>query len=129
MLIAATVVAVLAGLFHVVIFWMESVGWRRPQVWRRFNVADQGQADATRDLAYNQGFYNLFLAIAAILGAVLVWSGAIAAGWALVFVSTGSMLAAALVLTTLGKGFVRPAVTQGALPLIALVLSVVAVAA
>ena len=31
-------------------------------------------AETTRPLAFNQGFYNLFLAVAAFLGVVLVFS-------------------------------------------------------
>ncbi len=127
MLIAAAVVTLLAAVLHVGIFAMESFGWRRPTVWRRFNVADQQQADATRDLAYNQGFYNLFLAIAAIVGAVLLLAGAVPVGATLAITATASMLAASLVLTTLGRAFLRPAATQGALPLVALVLLIASV--
>ncbi|MCL2515591.1 MAG: DUF1304 domain-containing protein, partial [Microbacteriaceae bacterium] len=57
----ALIFALAAAALHVLIFAMESVLWRRPAIWQRFNVADQAQADATAQLAYNQGFYNLFL--------------------------------------------------------------------
>jgi putative membrane protein len=127
MTIAATVVALLAAILHVGIFVMESVGWTRPTVWRRFNLHDQQQADATRDLAFNQGFYNLFLAVAAIVGVVLVWVGVAPVGWTLVITAVATMLAAAVVLSTLGREFLRPAATQGVIPLIALVLSIVAI--
>ncbi|AYG03679.1 DUF1304 domain-containing protein [Gryllotalpicola protaetiae] len=133
-LVIACIVVVLAALLHLYIFWMESFGWRRPAVWKRFNVADQAQADANRDLAYNQGFYNLFLAIGAIIGVVLLASGLHStglrsAGLALVFLSTGSMLAASLVLLTLGRQFAAAALTQGLAPLIGLGLTVIAAAA
>jgi putative membrane protein len=127
-LVIACVVVCLAALLHVYIFWMESVGWRRPAVWRRFGVADQDQADANRDLAYNQGFYNLFLAIGAITGVVLLASGLHAAGYALVFLSAGSMLAASLVLLSLGRRFAAAALTQGLSPLIGLALTAIAIA-
>ncbi|GAA4188999.1 DUF1304 domain-containing protein [Gryllotalpicola kribbensis] len=131
--VIACIVVALAALLHVYIFWMESFGWRRPAVWRRFNVADQAQADSNRELAYNQGFYNLFLAIGAAIGVVLLASGAPSsglrsAGLALVFLSTGSMLAASLVLLTLGRRFAAAALTQGLAPLIGLVLTAIVAA-
>lgn len=127
-LVIACIVMLLAAVIHLLIFWMESVGWRRPAVWARFNVADQAQADANRDLAFNQGFYNLFLAIGAIVGVILIATGPQVAGYALVFVTTGSMLAASLVLLTLGRRFAAAALTQGLAPLIGLGLTVVALA-
>lgn len=125
--IIATVFAALAALLHVYIFLMESVQWTQPRVWKRFGVPDQATADATKAMAYNQGFYNLFLAIGAILGIVLFWAGgpgtvADIAGRTLVLFSLGSMLAAALVLVTTGSKYLRAALIQGTLPLIGFVL-------
>jgi putative membrane protein len=124
----ALIFALAAAALHIAIFAMESALWRRPAVWQRFNVADQAQADSNAQLAYNQGFYNLFLAIAAIVGPILVWAGADVAGWTLVITAVASMTAAATVLTTLGARFLRPALTQGVIPLAALVLSILAIA-
>jgi len=125
--IIATVAASLAALLHVYIFVMESIQWTQPKVWRRFGVADQAAADTTKPMAYNQGFYNLFLAIGAIIGLALFWAGETGttvevAGRTLVLFSLGSMLAAALVLTTSGAKYLRPALVQGTLPLIGFVL-------
>jgi putative membrane protein len=125
--IIATIVAALAALLHVYIFVMESIQWTQPKIWRRFGVADQSAADITRPMAYNQGFYNLFLAVGAIIGLSLFWAGgaesvAAVAGRTLVLFSLGSMLAAALVLTTSGAKYLRPAVIQGTLPAIGFVL-------
>jgi len=124
--IIATVAASLAALLHVYIFVMESVQWTQPRIWRRFGVASQEQAEATKPLAYNQGFYNLFLAIGVILGVSLFWAGdggpAAVAGRTLTLFSLGSMLAASLVLLTSGAKYLRPAVIQGTLPLIGFVL-------
>jgi putative membrane protein len=119
--ILATVVAALAALLHVYIFVMESVQWTQPRVWKRF------AADTTKPMAYNQGFYNLFLAIGAIIGLVLFWAGSAdttlrVAGLTLVLFSLGSMLAASLVLVTSGRRYLRPALIQGTLPLIGFVL-------
>ena len=125
--IIATVFGALAALLHVYIFVMESVQWSQPRIWKRFGVPDQAAADAVKPMAYNQGFYNLFLAIGAILGIVLFWAGGgdtplSAAGSALVLFSLGSMVAAALVLVTSGRRYLRAALIQGTLPLIGFVL-------
>jgi putative membrane protein len=90
-------------------------------------VGDQAAADVTKPMAYNQGFYNLFLAIGVAIGLALFWAGdagttAEVAGRALVLFSLGSMLAAALVLVTSGAKYLRPAAIQGTLPLIGFVL-------
>lgn len=120
--ILATVFAALAAVLHVYIFVMESVQWTQPRIWKRFGVADQAAADTTRPLAYNQGFYNLFLAIGAALGIILYRAGVVDVGKALALFSLGSMVAAALVLVTSGKGYLRAALVQGTLPLIGFVL-------
>jgi putative membrane protein len=117
--ILATVFAALAALLHVYIFVMESVQWTQPKIWKRFGVADQAAAEITKPMAYNQGFYNLFLAIGVVIGIVLFYAGG---GIALVLFALGSMVGAALVLVTTGLKYLRPALIQGTLPLIAFVL-------
>ena len=121
--VIATVFAALAAVLHVYIFLMESVQWTQPRVWKRFGVPDQATADAIKSMAYNQGFYNLFLAVGATIGLVLFWTGgpgtvADVAGRTLVLFSLGSMVAAALVLVTTGSKYLRAALVQGTLPLI-----------
>jgi putative membrane protein len=125
--ILATVFAALAAVLHVYIFVMESIQWTQPRVWKRFGLADQESAEVTRGMAYNQGFYNLFLAIGVIIGLVLFLAGgpstvADVAGRTLVLFSLGSMIAAALVLTTTGARYLRAALVQGTLPLIGFIL-------
>ncbi len=125
--ILATVFAALAALLHVSICVMERVPWSQPRSWKRFGVADQAAADVTKPMEYNQGFYNLFLAIGTAIGLVLFLAGAEdsalrAAGLALVLFALGSMVAAALVLLTTGAKYLRPAAIQGTLPLIGFVL-------
>lgn len=126
--ILALVFAGLAALLHVYIFVLESVRWSHPSVWRIFGIASQEVADTTKPMAYNQGFYNLFLAIGAGIG-ILLWAvnGVDdVAGRTLLLFSLGSMVAAALVLLTSGRKYLRPAVTQGTLPLIGVVLTLLA---
>ena len=121
--ILASVVVALAALLHVYIFVLESVRWMRPSTWRVFNVRDREQAEILRPLAYNQGFYNLFLAVGAVAGLVLFFDGNLPqAARALILFSTASMAAAAIVLTTTGPGYLRPALVQGTLPIIGFVL-------
>lgn len=127
MIVLATVLVTLAAALHVAIFFMESVAWTRPAVWQRFGVASQEAADTTRPMAYNQGFYNLFLAIGAIIGLILYGVGQHIAGLTLIIFTTASMIGAAVVLTTTGRGYLRPAFIQGILPLIGLVLLVIGI--
>lgn len=122
MAILAGVFVALAAVLHVYIFLMESIWWTRPAIWKRFGVADQAAADTTRPMAYNQGFYNLFLAAGAALGLLLLMTGQPDAGAALVLFATGSMVLAALVLLTSGRGYLRAALIQGTFPLIGFLL-------
>ncbi len=125
LIIAGSVVAGVAALIHVLIFGMESVAWSSPGVWRRFGVRSQQDADTVRPMAFNQGFYNLFLAIGAALGLVLAFRPGLAqAGIALVFAALVSMLLAAVVLIVSSPALARAAVIQGTAPLVAIVLLV-----
>ncbi len=121
MITVALVFAGLAAVLHVYIWTMESLTWRKPGTWRRFGVATQEEAETQALFAFNQGFYNLFLAIIAAVGilGVAKGGGCATAGWALVFASTASMVAAAAVLASCGKQYLRAAVTQGLFPLLA----------
>ena len=125
-LVVALVAAALAVVLHVWIFVMESVLWTTPRVRATFGVTSDAQAEHTRPLAFNQGFYNLFLAVVTGVGVVLVATGneaggQRAAGIALLVAGTGSMLAAALVLVLSDRSKARAAGVQGTLPLVALV--------
>ncbi|HMZ14314.1 MAG TPA: DUF1304 domain-containing protein [Mycobacterium sp.] len=125
MTIAALVFAGLAALLHVYIFVMESFTWTTPRTRAVFGTSPE-EAETTKLLAYNQGFYNLFLAIVTAIGIVALAQGHNGIGAALVFAGAGSMLAAAVVLLTASPDKARAAVIQGAFPLIAVVLLVIA---
>ena len=127
MITAALIFAGLAALLHVYIFVMESLTWTSPRTRATFGTTAE-EAETTKLLAFNQGFYNLFLAIVTGIGIGAMCMGHNAVGAALVFAGVGSMLAAAAVLLASSPDKARAAVTQGAFPLIAVVLLAVAVA-
>jgi putative membrane protein len=121
MITAGLVLASLAALLHVYIFVMESLSWTSPRTRATFGMTAQ-EAEATKEMAFNQGFYNLFLAIVAGVGIAAVLTGHSAVGAALVLAGVGSMLAAALVLLVSSPDKARAAITQGVFPLIAVLL-------
>lgn len=121
MLVSALVVAALAAALHVYIWAMESLWWTTPRVRATFGTTEQ-EADATRGLAFNQGFYNLFLAVVTVAGIVAYARDADAVGAALVVAGTGSMVAAAVVLFFSDRSKAAAAYKQAAFPWLALVL-------
>jgi putative membrane protein len=125
MIVAALVFAALAALLHVYIFVMESLTWTTPRTRAVFGTTAE-EAETTKLLAFNQGFYNLFLAIVTGVGIAGIAMGHKPIGAALVFAGVGSMLAAAVVLLAASPDKARAAVTQGAFPLIAVALLVIA---
>ena len=121
MIYAGLIFAILAALLHVYIFVMESLTWTSPRTRATFGTTPE-TAETTKELAFNQGFYNLFLAIVTAVGMVAVFTGHRAVGAALVFAGVGSMLAAAAVLLVSSPDKARAAAAQGTFPLIAIVL-------
>ena len=111
----ALALAVLAAVLHVIIFVFESVLWTQEPIWRRFKLESQDQAELTRPLAFNQGFYNLFLAVGTFVGVVCVLTGASTVGWTLIIFGTASMTAAAAVLVSTGRRVRPPGGHSGAL--------------
>lgn len=120
MIIAALVLAALAAVLHVYIFYMESFAWTTPRVRATFGTSE-AQAASSKELAFNQGFYNLFLAVLVAIGIIFFAAGTPVVGATLVFAGAGSMLAAALVLLVTSPGKARAAITQGTLPLLAVI--------
>ncbi|MFT4263094.1 MAG: DUF1304 domain-containing protein [Nocardioides sp.] len=121
--VAGLVLTGLAALVHVYIFWLESIAWTGAA--RAVFGTSREEAAATRELAFNQGFYNLFLTILVVVGTVLYAVGdssTRAAGAALVLAGAGSMVAAALVLFTTSPDKRSAALKQGLVPLVGVVL-------
>jgi putative membrane protein len=121
MVYAGLIFAGLAALLHVYIWVMESLTWTSARTRATFGITEE-EALATKELAFNQGFYNLFLAIVTAVGLIIGGFEHYAAALALIFAGTGSMLAAAVVLLVSSPDKARAAITQGIFPLIAIVL-------
>jgi putative membrane protein len=122
LLIIGSVFLAIAALTHVGIFYLESIGWSRPPIWKRFGVRSQEDADVLQPMAFNQGYYNAFLAVGVIFGLIMIASTNLhQAGIALAGFSGLSMVLAATVLITSNSKLARAAVFQGAAPLVGIV--------
>ena len=118
MRIAASVFVGLAALLHVYIFWMESIAWTRPEIWKRFSVADQAAADVTRRWPTTRASTTSSSASGRLSVSSCGGPGHDIAGRRWCSSATGSMVAAAAVLVTTGRRYLRAALTQGTLPLL-----------
>ncbi|GAA1602540.1 hypothetical protein GCM10009804_68810 [Kribbella hippodromi] len=121
MSVIAQVFVVVAGVFHVTVFALESVLFRKPSTYQRFLVKDDAEMTAARPWAFNQGFYNLFLAVGALGG--LAWGGD--KGHAIALFACACMAGAGVVLVASDRRMVRAAVAQAVPPILALVLAAV----
>lgn len=124
MVIAGLLLAGLAALIHVYIFYMESIAWTGAKARATFGTTIE-EAEATKSLAFNQGFYNLVLAIAVAVGIIFFASGATAVGATLVLTGAGSMAAAALVLFASSPDKRGAALKQGVLPLLGVIALII----
>ena len=119
MLLVGMIAAFLAAALHVFIFYIESFAWTT----RALSVfgMDRESAEATKEMAFNQGFYNFFLAIEAFAGIAIYYLASRPVGLTLALFGTGSMLAAALLLFVTSPDKRSAAIKQGFLPLLAVV--------
>lgn len=120
MTVLAGVLAAAAALLHVYIWVLESFRWTEPATRRTFGVSER-DAPVLAPMAYNQGFYNLFLALVTIIGIVATAIGSTTAGLTMVLVGTGSMVAAGLVLLISSPAKASAALKQLVLPALAVV--------
>lgn len=127
LLVIGVVFAVIAALIHVLIFFLESVLWARPAVWRRFGLRSQADADVVRPMAYNQGFYNLFLALGVGAGLGLMgwsyasFSGVWQGGIFVTLFALACMVLASVVLLSTNRRFWQSTIVQGAAALLGIV--------
>jgi len=117
----ASLAALVAAALHVLFFIMESVTFRQPTVAARFGLTTPDQIAAVRPMAFNQGFYNLFLAVGIAGGLALVAAGSVDAGRAIVLFACACMVGAGLVLLSTNRRFARSAAIQAVPPLVAIV--------
>lgn len=106
------IIALIAAFIHFYFFLLESILWTRPRTLKLFRMSQQ-QAETTQLLAFNQGFYNLFLAGAVVVGMVLGEEGKILVDYALI-----SMALAGIILWFSKKEMRRGALIQALPPLI-----------
>src|SRR5258706_16044934 len=117
------IAAGIAGLLHVVFFMFESVLFKQAEIQKRFHV-EASAAEAVRPWAFNQGFYNLFLALGCFVGLAAMHATFLDASTAktCVVFPCACMAAAGLVLIATGPRMARPAAVQFLPPPIAVVL-------
>lgn len=120
--LASQVFAGLAALLHILIFCMESLWFMQPQVYKRFGAISQADAESRRLFAFNQGFYNLFLALGCIAGLILLQTTEWAVmGRTLVLYTCACIVGAgAVLLYSAPQQMLRAAAMQGLPPLIAI---------
>ena len=122
--IVVVVAALVAAALHAWFFVLESLWFMRPAVYGRFGLRSEEEARIVRSFAYNQGFYNLFLAAGAAGGVAKALLGDAEAGVPVVLFACGSMVAAGVVLVTHNRAFATAAAIQIVPPLVAILAQV-----
>ncbi len=118
--VVSIVFAAIAGLIHLLFFLMESVFWMNPKVHKGFGISNLQDAEQFKISFFNQGFYNLFLAIGVFAAIYLLLSGYFIVGKTLLLFCCASMLSASIVLLISKPGMLRGVFIQGLCPLIAI---------
>lgn len=122
MIYALTIFTLLAIALHIFIWYLEAFAWET----KATKVFGHSVTDAqnTKEIAFNMGFYNLFLAIIAALGLIMFLSDATSVGIALIAAGLGSMFAAALLLFFTSPNKRSAALKQGFFPFLGLLFLV-----
>jgi putative membrane protein len=118
--IIAVAAAVLAGLVHAWFFVLESLWFERANVAARFGLRTPEEIETVRPMAFNQGFYNLFLAAGIAGGLLLVATGNAVTGRPIVLFSCACMVGAGVVLVASNRHFAAGAALQAVPPLVAI---------
>ena len=127
MLTVVTVFAFVAIAIHVYIWILESFLWTKPKGREVFNMSEEF-AESTKDMAANQGLYNLILAWVAATGLLAFWFGGLPqVGIAPMFAGLGSMAVAGIYLFLTSKDKRKPALIQFTPPLLALIFLLVVI--
>lgn len=102
----------LPALIHIYIFVLESLLWGKPRTNKTFGVSEE-DAKTTKLMAFNQGVYNLMLAVAIVAGFVLgLFPETAIAGTVLVLYGLGSILVAGVALVASSPARWRSALIQ-----------------
>lgn len=121
MLISGFVFAAVTALLHAYFFALESLLWRRASTRRIFGIRSEEEARVTARLAFNQGFYNLFLALIILIGVAAFYLNDPTIGLTLVFAGCAFAVAAGLVLLVSAPRKYLAALVQGVPPALAIV--------
>lgn len=121
MVIIGLVFAVVAAFIHLYIFYLETIVWTGQRSRSTFGIGSLEEAEATKSMAFNQGFYNLFLALAVLIGTVVLATGGTTAGATLIFVGTASMVSAGAVLLFSSPSKASSALKQLVPPLLGII--------
>jgi putative membrane protein len=122
--LVAQIFAVIAILFHVMAFVLETILFRRPAA-QKFLLGRPEPHPGVRLWAFNQGFYNLFLAAGPAAGLIAYHAGHVGVGRALVIYGCAFMAACGVVLFVSDRRLWRGMVGQSLPPLIALIAALV----
>jgi len=117
----AIVFAALAAIIHIYIFTLESLTWETPRTMKTFGLTTKEEVKVTKSLAYNQGFYNLFLAVGALIGIVVLFTGQLGVAQAIVITSCGIMALAGLILILSSPKMAKAALIQLVPPALAII--------
>jgi putative membrane protein len=118
-LVAGSVLVSLGALLHVFFFYLESVSWSKPSSWKRFGVKSAEDAETVKPWAFNQGYYNLFIAIGTLVGVALIaLTDRDQAGVAVAVFGALIMAGAGVVLVSTNRRMAKAALIQGAAPFI-----------
>ena len=120
-----TLVLVFAGIaavFHVLFFCVESLWFINKKLYRRFGIETLEDAEKVRLMAFNQGFYNLFLALGTGLGILIVVLDDYIVGMPLILYNCAVMVGAAIVLICSKPELLRAAAVQGVPPALAILM-------
>ena len=118
--LVAQIFASVAVLFHLVAFVLESFLFGRADV-QTFLLGKPEPAPGVRLWAFNQGFYNLFLAAGPVAGLIAYHAGHESVGRAMVIYGCAFMAACGVVLFVSDRTLWRSMVGQSGPPLVALV--------
>jgi len=125
LLALGSIIIFLAAAFHVYVFVLESLAWRAPKTWKTFGLPSQEHADIIRPMAFNQGFYNLFLAVGALAGIGLLGTSVTIAVTLMMFTAL-CMVGAGVVLFFSVPASRSAALVQGVPPLFGVLFLVLA---